>query len=75
MCAFTRDEESRSKLVSNCVNVVTNMEAKKEAFEELVKPTDIQVIKKYEFLILNLLSCILILRSLVLNMGSHISSS
>lgn len=38
-----RDEESRSKLVSNCVNVVTNMEAKKEAFEELVKPTDIQL--------------------------------
>jgi len=38
-----RDDESRSKLVSNCVNVVTNVEAKKEAFEELVKPTDIQL--------------------------------
>ena len=42
--------------MSNCVNVVTNMEAKKEAFEELVKPTDIQVTQKYELLIMNLWS-------------------
>ena len=53
---MARDDESRSKLVSNCVNVVTNVEAKKEAFEELVKPTDIQVTWQYELLILNFLS-------------------
>ena len=38
-----RDQESRLKIVSNCVNCITNMEGSPEAFSELVAPTDIQL--------------------------------
>jgi hypothetical protein len=37
------DPDSRTKLVNNCINVVTNMEANEVALAELVKPTDIQL--------------------------------
>merc|ERR1719334_1248393 len=37
------DFEARTKIVNNCINVVTNMEANQEALRELVKETDIQL--------------------------------